>query len=118
MAKWSREQTMFQYYVKVVPTTYVDVKGKTLYTNQYSVNKHSKTVGNGMGDSGLPGVFFIYELSPMMVKYTEKQRSFMHFLTGVCAIIGGIFTVAGLIDSMIYHSSRALQKKIELGKAT
>lgn len=112
------EQTMFQYYVKVVPTTYVDVKGKTLYTNQYSVNKHSKTVGNGMGDSGLPGVFFIYELSPMMVKYTEKQRSFMHFLTGVCAIIGGIFTVAGLIDSMIYHSSRALQKKIELGKAT
>lgn len=38
------------------------------------MNKHSKTVGNGMGDSGLPGVFFIYELSPMMVKYTEKQR--------------------------------------------
>lgn len=28
------------------------------------------------------------------------------------------FPVAGLIDSMIYHSSRALQKKIELGKAT
>ena len=25
--------------------------------------------------------------------------------------------VAGLIDSMIYHSARALQKKIELGKA-
>lgn len=24
----SVEQTMFQYYVKVVPTTYVDVKGK------------------------------------------------------------------------------------------
>ena len=78
----------------------------------------------------------------------------MHFLTGVCAIVGGIFTgkalayfstflilcqpllivvfisslsylgvffffsVAGLIDSMIYHSSRALQKKIDLGKAT
>lgn len=28
------------------------------------------------------------------------------------------FSVAGLIDSMIYHSSRALQKKIDLGKAT
>jgi len=60
----------------------------------------------------------LYELSPMLVQYTEKRRSFMHFLTGVCAIIGGIFTVAGLIDSMIYHSAKALKKKIELGKAT
>uniref|UniRef100_A0A3B4ZBT3 Endoplasmic reticulum-Golgi intermediate compartment protein n=1 Tax=Stegastes partitus TaxID=144197 RepID=A0A3B4ZBT3_9TELE len=45
-------------------------------------------------------------------------RSFTHFLTGVCAIIGGVFTVAGLIDSLIYHSARAIQKKIELGKAS
>ena len=29
-----------------------------------------------------------------------------------------LFTVAGLVDSMIYHSARALQKKIDLGKAS
>ena len=29
-----------------------------------------------------------------------------------------IFPVAGLVDSMIYHSARALQKKIDLGKAS
>ncbi|CAE1330597.1 ERGIC3 [Acanthosepion pharaonis] len=112
------EQMMFQYFVKIVPTTYVKIDGSVLHTNQFSVTKHSKVVSSGMGDAGLPGVFIMYELSPMMVKYTEKQRSFMHFLTGVCAIIGGIFTVAGLIDSMIYHSSRAIQKKIELGKTS
>ena len=27
-----------------------------------------------MGETGLPGVFVMYELSPMMVKYIEKQR--------------------------------------------
>ncbi|XP_033727705.1 endoplasmic reticulum-Golgi intermediate compartment protein 3-like [Pecten maximus] len=112
------DQMMFQYFVKVVPTTYVKTTGKTLYTNQYSVTKHSKVVGASTGESGLPGVFVMYELSPMMVKYTEKHRSFMHFLTGVCAIVGGVFTVAGLIDSMVYHSARAIQKKIDLGKAT
>ncbi|XP_071105582.1 endoplasmic reticulum-Golgi intermediate compartment protein 3-like [Haliotis cracherodii] len=112
------EQMMFQYFVKVVPTTYTQISGQTLHTNQFSVTKHSKTVAAGSGESGLPGVFFMYELSPMMVKYTEKQRSFMHFLTGVCAIIGGVFTVAGLIDGMIYHSARAIQKKIDLGKAS
>ncbi|KAL5015449.1 hypothetical protein ScPMuIL_009719 [Solemya velum] len=112
-------QKMYQYYVKIVPTTYTKTNGETVYTNQFSVTKNDKIVsGKLSGETGLPGVFFIYELSPIMVKYTEVQRSFMHFLTGVCAIIGGIFTVAGLIDSMIYHSARVLQEKIDLGKAT
>ena len=52
-----------------------------------------------------------------MIKYTERRKSFAHFLTGVCAIIGGVFSVAGIIDSFIYHSMRSLQKKMELGKA-
>ncbi|ESO12742.1 hypothetical protein HELRODRAFT_105492 [Helobdella robusta] len=111
--------TMFHYYVKVVPTTYSKLNGETIYTNQYSVTKHTKIYTTGFfGDSGLPGIFFTYELSPMMVKYTEKRRSFTHFLTGVCAIVGGVFTVAGLFDSLLYHSSRAIQKKMELGKAS
>ncbi|RUS73051.1 hypothetical protein EGW08_019189 [Elysia chlorotica] len=111
-------QMMYQYFIKIVPTTYTKVNGETLYTNQFSVTKHSKSTGGVLGETGLPGVFFSYELSPMMVKYTESQRSFMHFLTGVCAIIGGIFTVASLVDSFIYHSSKVIAKKIELGKAS
>ncbi|XP_050999570.1 endoplasmic reticulum-Golgi intermediate compartment protein 3 isoform X2 [Acomys russatus] len=109
---------MFQYFVKVVPTVYMKVDGEVLRTNQFSVTRHEKVVNGLLGDQGLPGVFVLYELSPMMVKLTEKHRSFTHFLTGVCAIIGGMFTVAGLIDSLIYHSARAIQRKIDLGKTT
>jgi len=48
---------------------------KTLFTNQYSATKHHKVITGGLfGEQGLAGVFFTYELSPMMVKYTEKQR--------------------------------------------
>lgn len=64
------------------------------------------------------GIFFMYDLSPMMVQLTEHRRSFAHFLTGVCAIVGGVFTVAGMLDGMLYHSARALRKKIDLGKAS
>ncbi|KAK2861637.1 hypothetical protein Q5P01_001170, partial [Channa striata] len=106
---------MYQYFVKIVPTIYVKTDGEVLKTNQFSVTRHEKVANGLIGDQGLPGVFILYELSPMMVKLTEKHRSFTHFLTGVCAIIGGVFTVAGLIDSLIYHSARAIQKKIELG---
>nr|XP_033819255.1 endoplasmic reticulum-Golgi intermediate compartment protein 3 isoform X4 [Geotrypetes seraphini] len=109
---------MFQYFVKIVPTVYVKLDGEVLRTNQFSVTRHEKMANGLIGDQGLPGVFVLYELSPMMVKFTEKQRSFTHFLTGVCAIIGGVFTVAGLIDSLLYHSARAIQKKIELGKTS
>ncbi|XP_055122645.1 endoplasmic reticulum-Golgi intermediate compartment protein 3 isoform X3 [Symphalangus syndactylus] len=97
---------MFQYFVKVVPTVYMKVDGEVLRTNQFSVTRHEKVANGLLGDQGLPGVFVLYELSPMMVKLTEKHRSFTHFLTGVCAIIGGMFT------------ARAIQKKIDLGKTT
>ncbi|GFT12703.1 endoplasmic reticulum-Golgi intermediate compartment protein 3 [Nephila pilipes] len=108
---------MFQYYVKIVPSMYARADGQTLYTNQFAVTRHQKQVSTLFGDQGLPGLFVIYELAPLMIKYGEKQKSFFHFLTSVCAIVGGVFTVAGMIDSAIYHSSKVIQK-IELGKVS
>ena len=79
---------------------------------------HTIVVSLMSGESGMPGVFFSYELAPVMVKYTEKEKSFGHFATGLCAIIGGVFTVAGLIDKIFYTSSRLLEEKLQLGKST
>jgi len=107
---------MFKYFVKIVPTIYESLDGNTINTNQFSVTEHIKPLRDQQ-EGGLPGVFIMYDLSPIMVKFTERTKSFAHFLTGVCAIIGGVFTVAGIIDSLIYNSMRSLGKKIELGKA-
>ena len=106
---------MFHHYIKIVPTTYVRADGWQWQTNQFSVTRHSRKISL-TSESGVPGVFFSYELSPLMVKYTEKAKSFGHFATNVCAIIGGVFTVAGIIDALLYHSVRVIQKKHELGK--
>lgn len=107
---------MFQYYIKIVPTTFMRLDGSVLSTNQFSVTKHSKSASLYSGDAGMPGIFFSYELSPLMVKYTQTVKSIGHLLTNTCAIIGGTFTVASIIDAFLYHSVRAIQKKIELGK--
>ena len=64
------------------------------------------------------GVFFNYDISPMQVTYTEYQKPFSHFLTDVCAVVGGVFTVAGIIDSIIYTAEKSFQRKVELGKAS
>jgi hypothetical protein len=45
----------------------------------------------------------------------EKPRHWYHFLTTTCAIIGGVFTVAGIIDAIL-HNSFKFAKKMELGK--
>merc|ERR1712218_267253 len=103
---------MFQYYIKIVPTTYTQPDGSFFPSNQFSVTRHSKVV------SGMAGVFFTYELSPVMVKFSPKEKSVGHFLTGLCAIIGGVFTVAGILDKLIYTSTRLIEQKVELGKAT
>ena len=67
---------MFNYYVKIVPTIFARLDGSTFVTNQFSVTRHSKVVSAFFGDgAGMPGVFFTYELAPMMIKYSEKQKS-------------------------------------------
>ena len=99
---------VFQYFVKVVPTTYsfASPKQRTIDSCQYSVTDQFKSAHDPTKGFVLPGVFFIYDISPIMVKFTEKQPSFTYFLTSLCAIVGGVFTVAGIIDSAIYGASR------------
>jgi hypothetical protein len=114
---------MYQYFLKVVPTIYENIAGDRIVTNQFSVTEHYRALPpidhNKPGhEHGLPGIYFVYDISPIMVQYQERRKSFTHFLTGVCAIVGGVFTVAGIVDSLIYHSLRSLQKKVELGKQT
>ena len=107
---------MFSYYTKIVPTMYVAVSNSTTKTYQYSVTTHKKSLARGSGEKGLPGLFVYYELSPIMVKMEEHWRSTMHFLTSCCAIIGGLFTVAGIVDAMIYQGQRVLLKRLHGAK--
>ncbi|KAL1534328.1 endoplasmic reticulum-Golgi intermediate compartment protein 3-like [Salvia divinorum] len=106
---------VYQYFIKVVPTIYTDIRGHKIQSNQFSVTEHFKNTDMDHYKSP-PGVFFFYDLSPIKVTHTEEHTSFLHFLTHICAIIGGVITVAGIVDSFVYHGKKALTKKVELGK--
>ena len=54
----------------------------------------------------VPSGGLIEFLHAWQVQYREEYKSFTHFLTSVCAIVGGVFTVSGLIDSFIYHGQQ------------
>eukprot|EP00808_Paulinella_micropora_P026702 g73564.t1 len=110
---------MFMYYAKVVPTTYQELGGEPRHTNQFSVTEHFRALSAASatgGSNGLPGVFIFYELSPMKVIFTQTREPLSHFLTQLCAILGGVFTVAGMIDRFLYVTVRSMQRKAGIGK--
>ncbi|KAK4684907.1 endoplasmic reticulum-Golgi intermediate compartment protein 3, partial [Tremellales sp. Uapishka_1] len=117
---------MFQYFLKVVGTQFVYLNGDEIPTHQYSVTQYERDLRKGNmpgkdghghmtshGQMGVPGVYFNYEISPMKVIHTETRQSFAHFLTSTCAIIGGVLTIAGLVDSMIFTGTKKLQGRSE-----
>ena len=46
----------------------------------------------------------------VMVVMKEETQSFSSFVTKICAVIGGIYTVVGLLDSVLYHTAENLKK--------
>ena len=119
---------MYQYYLKVVPTKYlqpgckqeqVDAgkKGsrrpgrcrKVIESNQYSVTEHLRHLSPNSG-RGLPGVYFYYELSPVQAVFEVKEKSIFMFITTCCAIIGGVYTVIGVLDGFVAYLFKLVEK--------
>ncbi|XLR34401.1 hypothetical protein S83_062301 [Arachis hypogaea] len=99
-----------EHYLQIVKTEVITGKDYKL-VEEYEYTAHSSVAQS----VHIPVAKFHLELSPMQVLVTENPKSFSHFITNVCAIIGGIFTVAGILDSILHNTIR-LMKKVELGK--
>lgn len=105
------ENITHEHYLQVVKTEVLSSRFHESVLETYDYTVHSNVVQT----TTIPTAKFHYELSPMQVLVKETPKSFSHFITNVCAIIGGVFTVAGIIDSML-HGAIRMVKKVELGK--
>ncbi|KAI0310191.1 Sec1 family-domain-containing protein [Amylostereum chailletii] len=122
IARTSKAQYMFQYFLKVVSTQFQPLDGGIVNSHSYSVTHFERdlTTGHGgntneglqlqHGGSGIPGAFFNFEISPIQVQHAETRQSFAHFVTSTCAIVGGVLTVASILDSVLFATQRSLKK--------
>ncbi|PWN27591.1 DUF1692-domain-containing protein [Jaminaea rosea] len=55
------------------------------------------------GFAGIPGVFFNYEISPLRTVHREYRMPFGRLLSSLCSIVGGVLTVAGLVDAAVWN---------------
>lgn len=86
----------FEYYIKIVPTSFHYLHDEVVETNQYSVTDHFRKQ-----QDGFPAIYFIYDISPLMVRAKEWRTPFSHFSTQLCAIAGGMYVVAGQMHRAI-----------------
>ncbi|GAB9465248.1 hypothetical protein Gpo141_00002662 [Globisporangium polare] len=97
---------VFQYFIKVVPTIYSDISSK-VHSYQFSYTQQARYLDPYGQLSALPGAFFVFDLSPFVVKVDNDRVPLTHFLTNICAIVGGVVSIAGFVDSFMYNSLQA-----------
>lgn len=99
----------FKYYIKIVPTEYKYLSKDVLPTNQFSVTEYFVPMKDS--DRTWPAVYFLYDLSPITVTIREEKRSFTHFITRLCAVLGGTFALTGMLDRWMYRLIEAVTHK-------
>eukprot|EP00347_Sterkiella_histriomuscorum_P011402 403372594 len=98
------------YFFKLVPHVFIDEINLEQYQSfSYSLNHNSKA----SQVQNFPQITMIYDFAPVNMKITKQQRDLSRFLVNVsqydlfisymqlCAIIGGIFVIFGLINRLL-----------------
>merc|ERR1712216_1114946 len=77
----------------------------------YKYTVHSNMYDQKSEGGGEPSIDFKYDLSPISIVVQEERQPFYRFITSSCAIIGGVFTVIGLLENVIHVTQQSLSKK-------
>lgn len=91
----------YHHYIKVVSTR-MEVGAR--YQGENAILAYQMVESSQMmkyEEDKVPEARFSYDLSPMSVVVSRKGKKWYEFVTSVCAIIGGTFTVVSLFNSFL-----------------
>ena len=110
----NKEMVSYHHYVRAVSTVLKWNKSPgNLQVYEFAVSSN-EAVGT-LSQDQRPAVVFDYDLSPIQVVIREERERLLDFIVSLCAIVGGIFTVASMVDSIVFRTSE-LVTKVNLGK--
>ncbi len=103
----TKEHEAFHHYLKVVTTEFDDpAGGKSVGMRAYQIQSSSQL--SFYRSDIVPEAKFSYDPSPIAVHYRQKhQKRWYDYITSLMAIIGGTFTVVGMLE----HSMHAMLNK-------
>jgi hypothetical protein len=88
----------YYYFLKVVPHVFVDL------IEQKEWRSYSYSLGHNKKDTQTPtfvNLSIILDYAPVKMILTKQQRDFGRFAINMCSIVGGVFIICGLLNSML-----------------
>jgi len=92
----------YAYFISVVA---VEIGDKNAY--QYSVTETESS----SGDKVQSGIYFKYDISPIKVKVTSKEKAYIELLIPLIGLIGGIFATSAMLNSLFESAKDYLKDK-------
>eukprot|EP01001_Neometanema_parovale_P007765 NODE_4057_length_1121_cov_144.915832_g3863_i0.p1 GENE.NODE_4057_length_1121_cov_144.915832_g3863_i0~~NODE_4057_length_1121_cov_144.915832_g3863_i0.p1 ORF type:complete len:314 (-),score=26.32 NODE_4057_length_1121_cov_144.915832_g3863_i0:112-1053(-) len=96
----------FQYHLDVVPVIEGPREAREITHFDMVVLSNSHRSHN------LPAIWFNYLINPVAIRRTPHHKSFSNFLTHVCAIVGGVFVIIGLLNSIVSSLKSAIMRNV------
>lgn len=98
-----------EHYIKVVSTHY-RVGKDSLFNRRDSLGYQMATSNHKYkSDPAVPEAKFSFDLSPTAVVIIQGGKRWYEFVTSVCAIVGGVFTVISLLDGAVYSIGKQVK---------
>ena len=88
---------------------YIKLVSTNLYS--YQVVQNSQMVHYTMDQ--VPEAKFVLDLSPIAVTYHATKRHWYDYVTHIMAIVGGTFTIVGVIDAMLRTAVHTTKKVVQ-----
>lgn len=90
----------FDYFVKLIPHYFEDLVRGTRDTGyQFSMTSRSREFDKDSDQ--MPIVVIHYDFSPIAMVLQLNSKSLLHFLTHVCAIIGGVYVIFSMLNRLL-----------------
>jgi Endoplasmic reticulum vesicle transporter len=94
-----QQHTSWHHYLKLISTN----------THHFQVLKSSQL--SLYREDHVPEAKFVMDVSPIAISYSKRKRRWYDYITSIMAILGGTFTVVGLIESMVETTAKKITQQ-------
>ena len=100
-----------EHHVNIMTTAFpIYGQAEPVNTFQFTATSHARARDT------LPSLIVSYDVSPIQATILDARKPWSDFVVSLCAIIGGAFSIFGIVDAMYYGADRAIRKKLAVGK--
>ena len=111
--------TVHEHYLKIVSRTFEPLEGQAVQLYEYTFNSNRFRLNPPLAADGDPDqhvdgpmIKLSYDVSPMSVVLKEVKKPLLDWILGMCALLGGVYTCAGLLETFLQSSVCAVKRRV------